>query len=314
MPSAIDSLPQETVDAIVDFAIQPASQGPSHCAGILSTLIATSRHFQHRSWMHLYRRITLLHNHQFSVWKLKDHLESTVDLFENARDLSRYVKEVFLIHDIKDVTLGEYDILDERRRDRSVRIAVQDSHGLLATVFSLLGSLEVFKVHHDGIPEGGNVLWNDIASPLCKELSAMVAVRSRNTLKTLKMAGIKNIPLPVLCAFPHLESLHVSPFATVDDSVAEESEEVPWVLKSLSASCSVGFLNPQTKPNLPIYARLTHLRLYFDKPETYVNGWHIIHAASDTLVGLNIQYNACKDDAVPVGECMLLCQHSAEAH
>ncbi|RXW18898.1 hypothetical protein EST38_g6963 [Candolleomyces aberdarensis] len=288
MTSIVNALPQETLDEIVDLTAVLLAP-PCYSPQILSTLIATSRYFQHRARTHLYRRI----NVAYRAIHDNSRLERVVDVFQTKRELASYVKELTIRYHLKDVTLEKAGTFDNIQ---DVSTHVRKGQALLTDLFGMLGRLEVVDIFHYPMAFKGyslaNVLWGEFEKPLVIALIGMLVGRSANTLNTLKVTGIQNFPLSVLFALHSLENLVFGPTGTVDDGETPVPDIVPWKLKSLFATCSSRFLRAHPSLVSTTYSQMTHLRLVFDQARSFVNGWDAINAASETLVALVIEHHA----------------------
>ncbi|KAJ2912294.1 hypothetical protein MD484_g8122, partial [Candolleomyces efflorescens] len=295
-PIAEPSLPQETIDDIVDAV----AASPGRKRGTLMTLLLAGRCFHHRSRTHLYHTVLVT----VDEFDINSRLERLVKLLQRYRHLLPYVKGIVIAYPLDDMSY----LKDTASRE------IARGHNLLAKLFGLLEGLESVEVSNTWRPEDERtshiVGWGDMDGGVANELRGLIAERSKHTLVSFTMQNIRRLPLSMLLPLLALTTLTILPPGNVEDDSKSESPVFQARLQGVSASCVFWRLaNHSTRLGLAtLCGHLTHLCLVFNDAKSSNDGWSAIFAAADSLVSLTIEYvfdheqlsvNACGVDVFP---------------
>ncbi|RXW14783.1 hypothetical protein EST38_g11072 [Candolleomyces aberdarensis] len=324
----IPPLPQEIIDIIVDnVALSPlalsspiqaefttsGTSTPLSSIQTLKTLSITSPIFLNRCRSHLFRRLRVSlklgrrsrgkSNSTLQGAEANTYLLRTLDLFQKKPILATFVRKVEVVFDFGKVAATSHRWSAAWFGDADVE-AVKKGQASLSRLFPMFQKLERLKLVHLSL--GSSVDWsNGIEKDLRMALFRMIVLSSGGSLKSLTLVGFQDLPMEVLASLKALEHLEIPRSTSVRFPQNGEVGplEMPWKLRSLSAACGLGVLDPSNGNGM--YSRLRQLSLVIGTVDDHVVAWNIIGIAAQTLVALKLDYTPRADEPNLVREVQL---------
>ncbi|KAF5334529.1 hypothetical protein D9611_013816 [Ephemerocybe angulata] len=313
MRRSVESLPQETIDMIVDTVAQPLYSSDNRfttrhtnsdvtlARKTLQTLSLTSPRFRRQCRVHLFRKLRVRNTEDGG----REELEITLERWSAAPELASFVRAVEVCMDFRSCrALGPQAL-----RGGAGTTLRRENQGLLAKVLAQVHNIQEIDFAHVPLFDGNDlrgfadseerrivVKWDGIRKDLRKAMTRMLVVRSGESLKRFKVSGFKEVPLRDLASLKSLERLEI-PSSTMTFAVDDgdrawgpaQTMELPWKLTSLNAAS--GFTVLGNPLSAGIYERLTELRLVIGTMEANSAAWNIVEGARNTLKSLKLDYS-----------------------
>ncbi|KAF6763714.1 hypothetical protein DFP72DRAFT_873238 [Ephemerocybe angulata] len=324
---AIESLPQETIDMIVDTVAQPLYSSDNRLTTTrytnsdvtmarktLQNLSLTSPRFRRQSRVHLFRKLRVKNTEDGG----REELETTLERWSAAPELASFARAVEVCMDFRSCrALGPQAL-----RGGTGTTLRRENQGLLAKVLAQVHNIQEIDFAHVPLFDGNDlrgyadveerrivVKWDGIRKDLRKAMTRMLVVRSGESLKRFKVSGFKEVPLRDLASLKSLERLEI-PSSTMTFAVDggdrawgnAQTPELPWNLTSLNAASGFNVLgNPLSAG---IYERLTELRLVIGTMEANSAAWNIVDGARNTLKSLKLDYSPHRTQPNLIFNCL----------
>lgn len=320
MEACLYRLPQEVVDIIVDYVVELCSHPSSskrhripsttlspRTVKALIRLSLASRIFRRQCLVHLFRRLDVQVDEAYDADAV-NKIQRTLDLFKSSPELAKFVREVKLEMDFGNVE-SDHPILQgpidpsEWRESSGRMVRRKEVQAALAKLVAMLGRLESVELAHFPMPFRFlwasaddwrcSVEWGAVRREVRKALMRMMAVRSVESLKRIRISGMADVPLGMLAKMRVLRDVEI-PSSMTTLAVGEDDAaglQLSWRLRYLNAASGLDVLGSDLVVLSGVYQQLTHLRLVIGTMEANLLAWKIITCARDTLVSVKLDYS-----------------------